>query len=160
MLARLLLIFGFVIGAVHYLGVVKSWYWAYRWFDTPMHLAGGAWVALLFFYLFEERFRAFDAKKNFLFTVIIVLGFVAFISILWEFYEYFHDTFITRVPPNTPRPHPNLYADTLKDFLNDLIGGTSAILVWWFYIKKLSSPVNKNSFSFKQRKPPKNQSDL
>ncbi len=153
MLARLLLILVLIIGAAHILAGVNSWYWTYRWFDTPMHLMGGVWVALLFFYLFEERFRVFDAKKNFLFTIIIVLGFVALIGLLWEFYEYFSDTFIAHLPPNTPRPHPNLYTDTLKDLLNDLIGGTSAILAWWFYFKKLSSPINKNSSNLNQAKP-------
>ena len=140
MSARFLLIFVLIIGAAHILGSFKSWYWTYSWFDTPMHLAGGAWVALLFFYLFEEHFRVFDSKKNFLFTITVALGFVALIGILWEFYEYFHDAFISRLPPNTPRPHPNLYIDTMKDFLNDLIGGTLAILAWRFYIRKRVNP--------------------
>ena len=157
MLSRILIVLILAILIGHILGTVYSWYWIYRWFDTAMHLMGGAWVALLFFYLFEERFRVFDAKKNFLFTIMIVLGFVVLVGILWEFYEYFHDTFIAHLSPNTPRPHSNLYIDTLKDFLNDLIGGTSAILVWWFYFKKLSIHSTPRPM---ERKPQQNQSGL
>lgn len=130
MLRPVLLVSFAVIALVHIAGLGASWYWNYLWLDTVMHLAAGAWVALLFFYLFCERSKVFDVRSNFALTLLAVLGFVALAGVLWEFYEYFHDNVIIRLPLDAPRPHPNLYLDTLKDFLNDLIGGFTAVLAW------------------------------
>ena len=143
MLGRLLIIFFILIALIHGLGLAQSWYWSYLWLDTVMHLLGGGWLSLLFFYLFEKRWRIFDLKKSFSATLILALGFVSFAAVLWEFYEYSYDNFIAGIPESIPRPHPSLYADTLKDFMNALIGGMFVFFVYWFYFKKLSSPVNK-----------------
>ena len=130
-MTRLLLVSLVIIFAVNFVALRESWYWSYRWLDTVMHIAGGAWLALLFCYLAGERFRLFDLRRNFLITLVAALAFVAFVGVFWEFYEYFHDTVIAKLPPGTPRPHPDIYADTLKDFANDFIGGALAVVIWF-----------------------------
>lgn len=135
MLARILLALIVLIAAAHIIGSANSWYWKFLWLDTIMHLLGGAWVALLFVYLFEERFKLLNLSKNFLATLILAIGFVLFVGVLWEFFEYFRDAYIAHVPQNTPRPHPNLYLDTLKDLLNDSLGG-AVVTAFWFVNRK------------------------
>lgn len=136
MISRILLFFLLVIFAANYIGISENLYWKYRWFDTPMHLAGGAWAALLFFYIFGERYKRFDLARNFFLTLVLAVGFAALAGVLWEFFEYTIDTYITHLPESAPRPHPNLYLDTLKDLANDLIGGAALAAPMFFWIRR------------------------
>ena len=133
-IALLVLILVIFIG--HILGTIYGWYWTVWWYDIPLHFLGGAWLGFFFFYLFYEKWGILEVGKKFIPTLLLGLGFVILVGVLWEFYEYFHDWYVDSSNLNSP----DVRADTLSDFLNDLIGGTSAILVWWFYFKKLSTP--------------------
>jgi hypothetical protein len=63
-------------------------YEIYPWFDIPMHFLGGvsiAFTSVLFLRLFEEK-KMLKIRDEFLF-LFVVTCFVAFVAVLWEFYE-------------------------------------------------------------------------
>lgn len=127
----------FIIAAVHLVGILKGLYWRLWWYDIPLHLAGGAWVGILFFYLFGERLRIFSHSyflENILFTFIVALSFVVAIGMLWEFYEYLYDVFIaSRHPVRAAQQGP---LDTLADIFNDILGGFVSVSVLLYSLKQ------------------------
>ncbi|MBI4095024.1 MAG: hypothetical protein HY435_02430 [Candidatus Liptonbacteria bacterium] len=125
------------IAIAHYFGLSKLLYWKIAWYDIPMHLAGGAWVGLLFFYLFEERWGILTDRISAPARIIFSLGFAALVGVLWEFYEYFADVFILK-KYTIFSAQPGL-VDTLQDLLNDLIGAVAVAVLWiWFQRKRHS----------------------
>lgn len=59
-----------------------SWYTLLPWYDNMMHFLGGAWLALVFCFLFISKI---EQKKA---TLISLLLFVFIGALLWEFLEY------------------------------------------------------------------------
>jgi len=49
---------------VHAVGIISGMYYRLWWLDIPMHLAGGAWVALLFLYLFTPTPESFVSEDG------------------------------------------------------------------------------------------------
>ena len=115
-----------LIAIFHYIGLAERLYWAFPWYDIVMHIAGGFWTGLLFFYIFEERFQFYSSRTNPLITFALVLGFAALIGVLWEFYEYLADVFILKKHPLTAQQ--GSVFDTLLDLFNDLVGAGFAAL--------------------------------
>ena len=139
-LTTTLVLFG-VMATLNYIGIHRVWYWNVWWYDIPMHFTGGAWSALLFFYVVEERlgvlskiYRLEASRiKNIFTTFLLALSFVALIGVLWEFAEYLFDVFIAQ--PYALRMSQQGLADTVGDLFNDLAGG--AALAWVYYMRKL-----------------------
>ncbi|MEK7193329.1 MAG: hypothetical protein AAB652_00905 [Patescibacteria group bacterium] len=113
----------------HLIGVFEGLYVSVWWYDIPLHLFGGAWVALLFFYIAEDYWKIFSSsagsRKQFLMVVCLTLGFVMLVGVFWEFYEYLFDVFIAG-------KHPFAYAqqglaDTMGDLFNDFVGGSIVV---------------------------------
>ena len=122
----LILVIGIAIG--NYIGMAWGIYDAIWWYDILMHIAGGVFIGTLFFYLFEERNRIIPKDwrtMNKISVFFLALGFVAFIGVLWEFYEYFRDVFVTQQYPFMGQ-NPGLAFDTLKDLFDDLLGACFA----------------------------------
>ncbi|MFA5996973.1 MAG: hypothetical protein WC791_00630 [Candidatus Paceibacterota bacterium] len=112
-----------VIAIANALAETHSWYWIYRWFDMPMHFAGGVWLggmAIWYFY-----FRK-GLEPHTLLPILTVSIFVAFgIGLLWEVFEAVVSLFTVG--------YMNDILDTLGDLLFDILGGTTmAVLVWWW----------------------------
>ncbi len=135
-LAKFLLGFLIVILAADYVGIWNGFYGPDSRYDVPLHIAGGAWIALLAVYLFEKRPGAapgdiFAGWKRMLF----IAGFVALVGIAWEFYEYFVDVAILKKYALGGQ-QPAQAFDTLTDLLNDLIGAFLAIISLHFTQKR------------------------
>lgn len=124
---KVLIVLFLAIMAIHIPGNALNWYHKIPWLDIPMHMAGGVWVGLLFYYIFAIRVRAVDPKRSFSF-IILGLGFVAFLGVAWEIYEFLTDIWILKAYPYNNEPGYILY-DTHTDFVNDFLGGALA-LVW------------------------------
>jgi len=120
---------------LHLFGIGLDLYHVIWWYDIPMHIFGGAWVTLLFFHFFCQTFLIVDFKKI-LPAIIITLGFVALVGVLWEFYEYLSDVYILKVHALYYAPNPITLPDTMKDLLDDLIGGTIASAILFARSKK------------------------
>ena len=113
------------IFAAHTLALSLGWYYSMWWFDIPMHIAGGVWVASAFFYIARER-RILPANP--IAAFLFCHGIVALIGELWEFYEFLADIYVFHT--YTPLAAPGgLHFDTLKDLFDDLVGGSVATLL-------------------------------
>ncbi|MDO8536705.1 MAG: hypothetical protein Q7R94_00455 [bacterium] len=133
---KIILLAFIIIIAIHIAGNFFGWYEAVPWLDIPMHIAGGAWVGLLFFYVFGVRKKIFNSGNNFYF-LICGLGFAALIGVLWEFYEFAMDILIWK--SYTPWATPgHIHFDTLIDLFNDLIGAFVAIVLLLIFSRKNS----------------------
>lgn len=133
-IALILLTIIAAIGAVHYLALWYEWYGTVWWIDIPLHLLGGAFIGVLFVYLVAVR-RDILGKTDALSFLVLGVGFVALIGILWEFYEFWADVWFLKKYALNEFPGW-IHADTLKDLLNDLIGGAAAIVALHALMKK------------------------
>lgn len=115
-----------LIAVIHVLGLQFGWYLTIRWMDIPMHIAGGAWVALLFVYIARDRLGAFSSGAKWE-LIVAGLGTVAIVGIGWEIFELLMDVYVWRQYGFFNAPGP-VHFDTLTDLVNDLIG---AVLTLW-----------------------------
>ncbi|PIR89212.1 MAG: hypothetical protein COU07_01990 [Candidatus Harrisonbacteria bacterium CG10_big_fil_rev_8_21_14_0_10_40_38] len=129
LLALLALIF-----VLHVTAIYLNWYWDFDGVDNVYHFIGGAWVALLFFYIFFTRGELFPIRGNFLPALIFSIGFVLLISVGWEFFEFIFDQFFGG--SGTVRQAQLGVADTMGDLFSDIVGGMTASLLFIFSSKK------------------------
>lgn len=124
MLTLIFLILFLVIVDAEFRLIDKIW-----WYDTMLHFLGGVWAGILFIYLFSERWHFFDGKKNSLYTLLTILGFVALLGVAWELYEFMFDMTLGS-KYILPLTQPSL-ADTMKDLANDLLGGMVTAIAYY-----------------------------
>ena len=71
-----------VLAVLHYLALAFALYWAYPWFDIPMHLFGGIVVALGVFTLYDlkvyVRSEMLRVLPVFLLSLMVILGWEVF----------------------------------------------------------------------------------
>jgi hypothetical protein len=117
---------GFMLGCLHLIFTYSGFYLnsGLDWIDIPLHLTGGACVAFA-----AAMLIAYAIKRKKLpsipwyFFILCVLGVVALVGLVWEFYEFLADYFY----PVILRQADN--ADTMKDLANDLNGGLVLVLL-------------------------------
>jgi hypothetical protein len=122
-----------LIAVVHYIASFRGWYDIYDWIDIPLHLMGGAFIGILFYYLFTSRFDVMPRHSTIDLVPLLIFGagFVALVGVLWEFYEFFADVVVYE--KYAPFAFPGyVHGDTLLDLLNDIAGGTLALALLWF----------------------------
>ncbi len=106
----LFLIASSILAVVHIISLKLSLYWFFLWLDLPVHMLGGAVIALGVFTLYALRV---PLPKRWL-CMSCVVSFVFIIALLWEVYEIrigiivFEEDYII---------------DTLTDLLMGTIGG-------------------------------------
>jgi len=84
--------------------------------DIPLHLSGGL-IAALCFLCFVAALHRNEGMRRIprWLRCMLVLGFTALVTIAWEFFEYFTDTFLGTELQST-------VIETLKDMAVGLIG--------------------------------------
>ena len=127
----LVLVVVFAILASHVLSIFQGWYITMEWIDIPLHIAGGAWVALAFFY-FQRRHVLLFSALPFWFSLIAVAGVVMLVGVMWEWLEYGFDYFF--VPMHAEWRAQLGLVDTMGDLFSDFIGGIAMGL--YFLLKK------------------------
>jgi hypothetical protein len=91
---------------------VLYWYSAMWWFDIPMHILGGMFLALLAGALFFKQMVSLSAREQ----LVTILLFVLIVGLGWELYEYVVQAFVKDVViAGIP--------DSIKDMVMDLLGG-------------------------------------
>src|SRR3989344_8766521 len=110
----------------HAVALWQLWDITHSWIDIPLHIAGGAWIALLFFYLFEERIPIFSREAPAWARVFLAVGFAVFIESGWEVFEYLVAVLGGHFPWGDG--YGATYFDSLKDIVNAFIGGLAAAL--------------------------------
>ncbi len=102
-----------VLAGLHFNALAHFWYWKYRWLDTPMHLLGGA-VLAIFAVALLRSFRPFT-----------FLALMALAAVGWEVFEYVF---------GISTGQPNYLLDTVHDILNDAIGASFVYVVARFTV--------------------------
>ncbi len=114
----------------HILGIVALYSW-YPGYDIFMHFGGGVAMGLLAFAMFDDQVKqvTFKSKKTWvrrLFYFFLVVGFVMMIGVMWEGYEFFCDHVMN---PNFGwKIAQTSVTDTMKDLLDDFLGGLCVVL--------------------------------
>ena len=125
------------IAALHFVATFFYWYWTYRWIDMPMHFLGGFWVAMAFFYFLYPKIHF--TEYSVLSTVLLALSFVVFVGVLWEFYEFLYDFFVTkRIFTDQNLFGAAMRIDMIKDLFFDLFGGS--VFTMFFLRKNVKEP--------------------
>lgn len=96
--------------------------------DIPLHILGGfvfAFAEVVYFKEFLPKQKGFWPR---LFVILFIVGGSALIGVLWEHYEWLHDHFLA-IPQHLLLAQPDL-ADTMKDLLNDLLGGVAVAILY------------------------------
>lgn len=93
-------------------------YYEIWWLDIPMHILGGAGVAMLAVSVLKYFNKEISFSRIILFVMIV--------GVVWEIYEYSMHYFLGY--------DWNGMLDTIKDLVDDFLG---ASLVYFFSIKKL-----------------------
>ncbi|HUZ92700.1 MAG TPA: hypothetical protein VNG29_01745 [Candidatus Paceibacterota bacterium] len=120
-------IFVLSIASIHLAALSFGWYVHLTGFDIPMHILAGTWLACaLWYYVFEKTDSV--SFRNKWVAVLLGVGAVALVGVFWEMYEFFGDVFIRHSHPFWTEPGW-IYADTLKDLLDDSIGAAIAMLL-------------------------------
>ncbi|MDP2599058.1 MAG: hypothetical protein Q8P49_04470, partial [Candidatus Liptonbacteria bacterium] len=109
------------------IALVSGWYIVLRWLDIPMHIAGGAWVAIAFWYFVCEKTDLISFRKKWI-AVVVGMGVVALIGAVWEMYEFFSDVFVKQSHPLLSEPGW-IYFDSLKDLFDDIFGAFIALVI-------------------------------
>ena len=92
------------------------------WYDIPMHLAGGAAVALgMHLALASLERRKLTPRLPPCLRLLFLVAAAALVGVAWELYEFLMDLYVHLGPVVQPS-----VADTMKDFANDLIGAVAA----------------------------------
>lgn len=106
-----------------------------------MHIAGGFWLGLLFFYLFFERQQILRGDFSFVQTAFLCTGFVAFIGVGWEVYQYLLEVFVQNAIP-FGGSMAGEHFDTLKDLFDDTMGGALATFWYsWFRLRQIDKQI-------------------
>lgn len=127
-----LLAFVAVIFLGNFLSIWFGWYAKVWWADVMLHVLGGAWTVLLFFYLFKRNVPSFVLPASFIASLVLVLGFVMLVGVGWEWFEFTFDHFFAkeRAVWRAQRGLP----DTMGDLFADFAGGAVAGL-YFLYIQ-------------------------
>ncbi|MEK7195574.1 MAG: hypothetical protein AAB655_02675 [Patescibacteria group bacterium] len=146
-LSLFLLVFLLLIFGLNFFGYRYDWYNTFPWYDIPMHVFGGVWLALALVYIFDGRiFILGEGRKLASFS--ILLSAVLLIGIFWEIFEYSIDVFIFRKYSFSSVP-VYILKNSLSDLINDILGACAVLLIALrSYAKngpKLSqSPISEN----------------
>jgi hypothetical protein len=124
-----------------------SWYWLFKWLDNPMHVAGGFLAGYfgVFAYLANRHFHrdrkhrmerekqaggstvsAIVTTDKFSIWIPILASFV--VGVVWELLENHY---------GLSGLSAYFIFDTLKDLINDMIGGVLSYIVWNLCYMKL-----------------------
>lgn len=111
----------------YFLGVIINIYDTISFYDTIMHFLTGIFGTYVAFYILN-LINCYDKNKIIL-NVLFVLGFVSFISIAWEVFEYISSILFKVDPQKVIETGVN---DTMKDLM---IAITGSIITCILYIK-------------------------
>ena len=103
-----------VLAVIHIVSLETYLYWRYLWLDIPVHVLGGAVIALLTFVPYDFR----DNLPERWLKPIPVIAFVLIAALLWEIYELKIGAF-----------DPEYQLDTVVDLVMGLLGGVIGYFV-------------------------------
>ncbi len=117
---------------LHVMSIVLLWYTRIWWIDVLLHILGGAWVALAFFYV--QRHFAPHLRESVppLIHLVLAVGVVMLVGVMWEWLEFAFDYFF--FPEKFGFRAQLGLPDTMGDLLSDFIGG---LALGWYGIRAM-----------------------
>jgi len=112
---------GITVSLFHFFALKLFLYWTTDWFDILMHFLGGALIGLIVISFIQRLHNGKEVLNKRLLSISVILAVVA-IGLSWELWELFVG-FTDVLSDRT---------DTIIDLIMDLIGGTSAIIYYYF----------------------------
>ncbi len=110
-----------IVIALHAGASYFGWYWIFRWFDIPMHILGGVFAGYVGMVVYMFR----TGRKNPSLWVPLLSALV--IGIAWEFLENAY---------GVSGLNAVYRFDTIKDIVDDMMGGVISLALWDFFIYK------------------------
>ncbi|MDO8523268.1 MAG: hypothetical protein Q7S12_03245 [bacterium] len=118
----LILLFGAWVIGLNY-----GLFFLIKWLDIPFHFFGGFSVYVLWRAFGKGLNAEIAGLRKFFFLFLAGIGFVMFIGVFWEFFEFILDRFIMHTGFTYLS---GVYEDTLSDLLLDFFGGSTAFLLY------------------------------
>ncbi len=125
-IVTLYLVFTF---SAHFLGSIVDLYHNVNNYDKIMHLLSGVVTSFIALVIINKY-----GLKNVFLNCLIIIGFVSFIAIMWEVFEFVCDNLFIRDAQNVKTTG---VTDTMKDMISALIGGGLVIIMYVY--EKLSN---------------------
>lgn len=113
------------ISVLHFLSIWLLWYTHIWWIDIVLHVLGGAWITLVFFYMKNLYAPSLGEGVPLLFYLIIAVGVAMLVGVAWEWFEYAFDFLFFYTQRFAFRAQLGL-TDTMGDLLSDFVGGVMA----------------------------------
>jgi len=110
------------------LAMIYEWHFYYWWIDMVLHFSGGFWVMVFVRYATENYKFEINGEHNEFARFIVFVSFVVFVGVLWEFYEFVWDRYITM---SGFTYLARVFEDTLSDLVLDIFGGITAFLLYF-----------------------------
>lgn len=112
-----------VIAIINAIADYEHLYFFIWWFDIPMHILGGFWIALFSLTLYYRAKFPKTKDTTALFVVVFAVAVTMIVGLCWELFEFSAQTFIERADVHD-------LGDTLADLVNDFIGAVFATLIF------------------------------
>lgn len=127
------LIFAIILITIDAIASKLSLYWVIKWFDIPMHIAGGLLAAYFGIFIANiivwKQGKGLYSKEDIIAKTPIIfpaLIFAIVVGISWEILEAWFDLSGLDIVHR---------GDTIFDLINDTFGGFLAILEWNLLVK-------------------------
>ena len=98
---------------LYHLGIEQRLFWSLWWYDIPMHILGGTWAALCIAWIASWWGKRLSVAQFVLAAFVIGAG--------WEVFE--------KVLGIAGSPFMSYPVDTVKDLIDDCIGGAIAYVL-------------------------------
>lgn len=108
--------------------MLYEWHFYYWWIDIILHFAGGFWVFVLASHVAEHYKVEIVGVKKEVIRFFVFISFVAFVGVLWEFFEFVLDRYITM---SGFTYLARVFEDTLLDLVMDILGGITAFVLYF-----------------------------
>ncbi|MEK7647021.1 MAG: hypothetical protein AAB378_01430 [Patescibacteria group bacterium] len=118
-----------VVLGTHGWSVYNAGYFMIWWLDIVLHFLGGLTVGLFFFWFFYKSGYVGAPQWPWYVVLVMTSGFVLFVGIQWEFFEFLFDTFVAQRMSMLPAQLG--IRDTMGDLFMDWMGALFAGLMFF-----------------------------
>ena len=110
-----------------WIGLQYELFFMFWWYDVVAHFFGGIWVVALVLTLKKIFYFEIQGDYSGWALFVSILGMVILAGVFWEWWEFVSDRYIFHTNFTYL---PNVFEDTLKDLLVDLLGGIAGFLIF------------------------------
>lgn len=127
------------IYATLFLGELKNYYATYWWWDVLLHFSSGLAFGVIGFIILYILYKTEKVKTSPKVVAVFTFAFALAIGALWEIVEFSIDSAFGPISNHAymqTRVNGCGLTDTMKDLIDDSIGGLFAAVMGYLYLKK------------------------